>query len=261
MNEISQVVATVKRQLKAQGLTYRDVASALGLSEASVKRVFARETFTVERLAQIAHLLGFTLAELLAESASEVPKLRVLTSEQEAKVVGDEKLLLVAVCALNRWTAADISAEYQLTRAEVIKYLLVMDRMGVIELLPGDRIRPLVARDFDWLPDGPIRRYFMDHALGDFLGSGFNEVDETLELAQGLLTQPALAQLRQEVRRLRARMAVLHEESTTAPLEHRRGTGLMLALRRWEPESFKRLRRTPNTQVRPNQKKVRFKAK
>jgi transcriptional regulator with XRE-family HTH domain len=262
MNEVSQTIATVKRQLKAQGLTYRDVASALGLSEASVKRVFARESFTVERLAQIAHLLGFTLAELLAESAAEVPKLRVLTSEQEARLVGDERMLLVAVCALNRWTAAEISAEYRLGRAEVLKYLLVLDRMGLIELLPGDRIRPLVARDFDWLPDGPIRRYFMDHALGDFLASAFSEANETLEFAQGLVTEAALAQLRQELRRLRARMATLHEESTAAPLEQRRGIGLMLALRRWEPESFKRVRRAPGVQSSATtQRKVRVKAK
>lgn len=55
-------------------------------------------------------------------------------------------------------------AEYRLTRAECVKYLLMLDRMGLVELLPGDRIRPRVARDFDWSPDGPIRRYFMEHA-------------------------------------------------------------------------------------------------
>lgn len=262
MHEVTQTIAAVKRQLKAQGLTYRDVASALGLSEASVKRVFARETFTVERLAQIAHLLGFTLAELLAEAASEVPKLRVLTPKQEAGLVSDEKQLLVAVCAMNRWTVDEIGAEYRLSRAEVLKCLLVLDRMGLLELLPGDRIRPLVARDFDWLPDGPIRRYFMDHALTDFLQSRFDEPEETLELAQGLLTEPALAQLRQELRRLRTRMATLHEESTEAPLAQRHGVGLIFALRRWEPESFKRLRRTPSDQVRSTkQRKVRFRAR
>lgn len=245
MDEVSRTVATVKRHLKAQGLTYRDVAAALKLSEASIKRVFARESFTVERLANIAHLLGFTLAELLAESASELPQLRVLKPDQEAKLVSDGKLLLVAVCALNRWTAAEITSEYRLTRAECLKYLLVLDRMGVIELLPADRIRPLVARDFDWLPSGPIRRYFMDHALGDFLGSKFIEHDETLDFAQGLVTESGLAQLRQELRRLRARMATLHEESTAAPLEQRRGIGLMLALRQWEPKDFKQLRRRP----------------
>jgi len=244
VTEVTQAIRTVKRHLKAQGLTYRDVAVALKLSEASVKRTFADESFTVERLSKVAHMLGFTLAELLQESASEIPQLRVLTGDQEEKLVSDEKLLLVAVCALNRWTAAEIIAEYHLSRAECLRFLLVLDRMGIIELLPGDRIRPRVARDFDWLPDGPIRRYFSERALGDFLGSRFNEANEALEFAQGLLTDPALAQLRVELRKLRSRMAALHEESASAPLEQRRGIGLMLAMRRWEPESFKRLRRT-----------------
>lgn len=59
-----------------------------------------------------------------------MPKLRVLERDQEARLVGDERLLLVAVCALNRWTAGEITAEYRRTRAEVVKYLLVKDRMG-----------------------------------------------------------------------------------------------------------------------------------
>lgn len=245
MSQVTQVIATVKSQLKAQRLTYRDVAGALKLSEASVKRIFGDESFTVDRLEAIANLLGFTLAELLQEAASAVPQLRVLTNDQEAKLVSDEVLLLVAVCALNRWTVAEITSEYHLSRAECLKQLLVLDRMGIIELLPGDRIRPRVARDFDWLPDGPIRRYFLDHALGDFLGSPFSESNETLEFVQGLVTEPALAQLRVELRRLRSRMAALHEESINAPLDQRRGIGLMFAVRRWEPESFKRLRRAP----------------
>lgn len=116
-----------------------------------------------------------------------MPQLQFLTADKEAKLVGDPKLLLVTVCALNRWTAAEISSEYRLTPAEVLKYLLVLDRMGLIELLPGDRVRPLVARDFDWLPEGPIRRYFMDHALGDFLGSRFGDAEETLEFVHGLI--------------------------------------------------------------------------
>lgn len=262
MDEVTRAIGTVKRLLKAQGLTYRDVGKALELSEASVKRVFSEESFTVERLARIAHLLGFTLAELLAEAAFQLPPLRFLTAEQEAKVVGDEKLLLVTVCALNRWTVAEITEVYRLTRAECLKQLLVLDRMGLIELLPGDRIRPLVARDFDWLPDGPIRRYFMEHALEDFLDSDFDEPEEALEFAQGLVTEAALAQLRLELRRLRARIAALHEESMAAPLEQRRGIGVMLALRRWEPEGFKRLRRTPGIAASKRvQRGVRFQAK
>jgi transcriptional regulator with XRE-family HTH domain len=36
--EITHLVATIKRELKARGLTYRDVAKALAISEPSVKR-------------------------------------------------------------------------------------------------------------------------------------------------------------------------------------------------------------------------------
>lgn len=64
MNEISQLVKTLKRRLKNQGLTYRDLAKSLALSEPSVKRLFASERFTLDRIVEIANLLGYTLAEL-----------------------------------------------------------------------------------------------------------------------------------------------------------------------------------------------------
>lgn len=81
----------------------------------------------------------------------------------------------------------------------------------------------------------------MEHALDDFLDSDSSQTEETLEFAQGLVTEAALAQLRLELGRLRARMAALHEESMAAPLEQRRGIGVVLALQRWDPEGFKRM--------------------
>jgi len=153
-------MATIKRELKAQGLTYRDVARALALSEPSVKRLFSSERFTVERLVQISQFVGFTLTELLQEASSSVPQLSTLTEHQETQLVSNSKLLLVAVCAFNHWSVADIVAAYQMSKAECLKRLLVLDRMGVIALLPGDRIRLRIARDFDWLPNGPIRQFF-----------------------------------------------------------------------------------------------------
>jgi transcriptional regulator with XRE-family HTH domain len=41
MSQASQLIAALKRVLKARGLTYADVAAHLGLSEASVKRQFS----------------------------------------------------------------------------------------------------------------------------------------------------------------------------------------------------------------------------
>jgi len=145
--EIVQLVATTKRELKAQGLTYKDVGRALKLSEASVKRVFASERFTVARLAQVSQLLGMTLTELLEESTSSLPQLDILSREQESQLVSDDKLLLVAVCSLNHWTLADITSVYDIPKQEAVKRLRILDRLGLIELLPGDRIRRRAKRD------------------------------------------------------------------------------------------------------------------
>ena len=47
MNEIARLVKTLKHRLKIQGMTYRDLALALNVSEPSVKRMFALPWLTV----------------------------------------------------------------------------------------------------------------------------------------------------------------------------------------------------------------------
>lgn len=243
MSEVNQLLVTIKRQLKLQGKTYRDVAATLRLSEASVKRLLTSDTLGVDRLVQVSNMLGFTLAELAQEAAVTESRLRTLTPAQEKELVSDTKLMVVAVCALNHWTLADMVAVYQLTEAEALQKLLHLDRLHLIALMPGNRIRLNVARDFDWLPDGPIRAYFRTEGLDDFLGSRFERQDETLTFTHAMLTESALARMQAELRQLRARFAELHEESLASPLPKRRGSGLLLALREWEPAAFAGLRR------------------
>jgi hypothetical protein len=243
-SEIVQLIATIKRHLKAQGSTYRDVARHLKMSEASIKRTFANESFTLARLAQVSQFLGLTLAELLQMAAISVPALDTLSPDQETQLVSDDKLILVAVCALNHWSLADILSFYDVTKIEAIRRLRVLDRMGLIELLPGDRIRRRAKRDFDWIQDGPIRRYFAEQGLTDFIAGPF-DADESLDFAHGMLTPAAQAELKLELRRLRAKLSSLHEQSIPADIAEKRGVGLLLAMRRWEPTAFARLRRTP----------------
>jgi transcriptional regulator with XRE-family HTH domain len=243
MTEIDQIVTTLKRRLKLQGMTYRDLAASLGLSEPSVKRMFATRRFSADRLVEISHVIGFTLAELAQEAAISEAQLHTLNERQERELVSDEKLLLVAVCVLNHWSIADITHTYALTEPQVIGRLAKLDRLRLIHLLPGNRVRLNVARDFDWLPHGPIRNYFHQQGMSDFLNSGFADADEALSFSHSMLTDTAIAKMKSELRKLRQRFAELHEESLLAPLNKRRGTGLMLAMREWELASFTALRR------------------
>jgi len=192
---------------------------------------------------QISNLLGFTLAELSKEAQAGQLRLRTLTEKQERELVSEPKLLLIAVCALNHWTLAEIVEYYRVSEAECIKYLLRLDKLRIIDLLPGNRIRINVSRDFDWLPYGPIKQYFQERGQGDFLKSKFAQDDEAMAFVHGMFTDQALAQILGELRRLRQKFAELHEESLSAPLSKRRGIGLFLAMRGWEPADFTKLRR------------------
>lgn len=243
MSEIDRLVSTLKRRLKIQGMTYRELAAKLGVSEPSIKRMFSTQRLGLDRLLEISHLLGFTLAELAQEAALGERRLHTLDEAQERDLVSDGKLLLVAVCALNQWSVADIVAAYRLSEAECIRHLVKLDRLRLIQLLPGNRIRLNVARDFDWQPAGPIRRYFLKQGLGDFLRSDFASADEVMGFSHGMLTDAARLKLQAEIRKLRARFAELHEESLLAPLDQRRGCGLLLAMREWEIAAFSALRR------------------
>ena len=61
---MSPLISTLKRVLKARGVTYADLAEKIALSEASVKRLFSQGTFTLERLEEVCAALEIAVFEL-----------------------------------------------------------------------------------------------------------------------------------------------------------------------------------------------------
>lgn len=243
MSEVSDVILAIKRQLKAHGMTYKDVATAMQLSEPSVKRLFSNERMTVEHVAQVANLLGMTLVELMQSVQTAAPDLHGLSAADELRLVRHPRLLLVAVCVLNHWQPSQIVDVYRIERAECDDALHQLQGMGLLTVLPGQRIRLRIARDFVWLPDGPIRRFFREEGLTDFLDHPFTAADEGMDFVHGMLTEAARQELQAVILRVRQRFATLHEASATAPLHEKTGMALLLARRAWEPPVFRALRR------------------
>ena len=57
MAQTEFLIQSLKKSLKAHGLTYADVARQLKLSEASIKRLFSEQNITLERLDQICQMM------------------------------------------------------------------------------------------------------------------------------------------------------------------------------------------------------------
>ena len=89
------------------------------LSEASVKRMFAANHFTLERFEQVCQLAEIGLTDLAREVDSERNYISQLTLEQEREIVGNPKLFLAAVCALNHMTLEQIIEIYDIPKSNV----------------------------------------------------------------------------------------------------------------------------------------------
>lgn len=243
MTEAELLLSTLKKCLTLRGLSHRDLAFKLGLSEGSVKRILDTQRLTLDRLAQISQALGLTLVELAAEAMLDDQRLQALTEAEEKELVADERLLLVAVCALSQWTVAEIVGSYRLSEDECLDRLRRLAELRLLDVLPGNRIRLRVVRDFDWLPRGPVHSFFRQRGLADFLNCEFAREDDTMSFTHAALTDAAISCLQNELRRLRHRVRELQQESLAEPVAKRREMGLLLALREWELRGFTALRR------------------
>ena len=239
----SALVEALKRMLRARDVTYVQVAQVLGLSEASIKRMFARQDLTLQRLEQVCRAAGIEFDELVRAANEDQGRITHLTVEQEQEIVSDPTLMLVALCAVGHWTYDEILATYALTEHELTGCLARLDRRRIIELQPGNRIRPLIARTFTWLPDGPIQRYFRDRVEREYLSSRFDRQGELMLFVSGMLSKRATEEMIARLRKVAGEFADLHNEDRTLPHRERYGTSLMLAIRPWEPQVFRTLRR------------------
>ncbi len=255
MAKATDLIVTLKRLLKERGISYAALAPRLALSEASVKRMFSQKTFSLGRLEVLCDLLGLELSELARLAEENQPRLSQLTEAQEAALVADMPLLLVAILALNHWRFHDILARYQFTAPALILVLLQLERLNLLQLLPENRIRLKVSRDLQWLADGPVRRFFREKAQHEFLDASFCGSGESLVFVQGMLTPAALAHMQSRVRRIAQEFAEQHRDSEIAPLDERYGCSLLVALRPWELNAFEALRRTPDMRMPPTHEK------
>jgi hypothetical protein len=253
MAHSGELVDVLKRELRTRGITYAQVARKLELSEASVKRMFSRRDFTLKRLDQVCQLAQSEFSDLARALAQHESRVSQLSFEQEKEIASSIKLFLVAVCVLNHVNLEQIVARYELSKAECIQLLMKLDRVGFIQLLPNNRIKLLVSRDFTWLPDGPIQRFFKQHAHGDFVRSRFDRPDEYFVAINGMLSTASRAAIVARLKRIAREFSELHNDDVRLPPSQRMNMTMLVAIRHWELQAFAELRRkkpTPATVAR-----------
>jgi len=243
MSQVDQLTQVIKGLLKQQRITYQSLALSLDMSEANVKRMFAKQAMSLQRLEQICEVLKLTMAELFQAIERKKERVTTLTKEQEQELVRDKKLLLVAVCVRDAWSMDEIIEYYQITEHECFQLMARLDKLKMIELLPGNQYRLLIAQDFKWIPNGPLETYITHYVIKDFMAAGFKEAESFRFYMPGTYSVTSVDILRRRLDDLTREAADLNNQDAKLPVSQRKRIGLMVAMRPWELEQFQKLRR------------------
>jgi len=243
LSQIKQVANTLKQLLKQQKMTYRLVAQELAMSEANIKRVFATNNFSLERLEQICNVINLSLSDLFALSEKQQQQLTELTLEQEQELIENPKLLLVAVCVRDYWRFEEIIEHYDFDLHECIRLMAKLDKIKLIQLLPNNNYKLLIAQDFRWIKNGPLERFMEKEVLTRFMASSFDGDDCFRFYLRGRYSQSSVEIIQRKLNQITKDAAELNIEDSDLPLDKRKHIGMLFAMRPWEPSLFEQFKR------------------
>ncbi len=244
MPSTQTLVELIKAELKTAGLSYAQLAAELGLSESSVKRMFASGgEMPLSRVDEICRALKTDFAELSRKVAAAEPLRRELTLAQEKAVVADPRLLLMAICCLSQWSLEQVVASYAISEAEATRYLAQLDRLGVIELRPLNRYKLKLAKTFRWRAQGPVMQFFREEVISDYFSGGFDGDGELLMLVHGQLSHGQARELSERLQRVAEDFARQHLLDQKLPEGEKRSYTLVMGMRSWLFERFRYLQR------------------
>ena len=240
-----QLIDSLKRVLKSRHITYAELARRIGMSEASVKRLFSQHTFTLNRLEQVLAALELDFFELakLARGAGDAPE--EMTEPQENALAQEPRLMGVFYLLFNDWQPAQILTRYELTEAELTKLLVKLDRLRLIELLPANKVKLKVGRHLRLRPSGAIRAKHGQRTMAEFLAVEFDRYGGNFRFEFRDVSPASFAVVHRKLDRLAAEFNELAELDSTVPPDQRQSIGIVLGMRPWKIGQITNLKERP----------------
>lgn len=161
LTEYQVATRNLKRAVKQRGLTYRELAYGVELSESGVKKIFLAKDGSFQRLAQICRYVGISMSELVEDDRTQEVG---FSSRQQQEFLKEPMLFkLYWLLVYERRSSPSTQEVLRLGKAESFRLMRKLDNLGLIKLLPGDRVRLPSIKAVRWTGDGEfIRKLYRD---------------------------------------------------------------------------------------------------
>jgi transcriptional regulator with XRE-family HTH domain len=227
------IVETLKKVLKARGMTYAELALALRVSTPTIKRLFSQRTFTLERLEEILKVLELDFHELARMSHGRRSGPAELSVEQESALAKDARLFSVFWLLCNEWRFDEIVSEFRLGAAQITSYFARLERLRLIDWRPGNRARLRVPKHYVWRTGGPLRKAYGLKVVTEFMRARFDAPHDAFHFeAQELSAESAIV-VKRRLERVAAEINELVEIDAATPAKKRVTLGVLIVCCPW----------------------------
>jgi len=224
--------ATLRQLLKARGLGHAEIGKALGVSERTIRRWFSQGGVTIEQLETLCALVDisvFDFWELASRRTEDRP--RRLTLRQEHELAEDFQVIFVHTHLLDGWTPDELGREANIPQATMTMLLARLEKMGLIENLPGNRVKLLTAREIEWQERGPMRQKVNSYINHQFRNMDVNESGFLCKTGSLKLSVASIAEIEDEFQKLRNKIHHLAHLDMSRSGNDKRWYALLLAAR------------------------------
>jgi len=154
-----------------------------------------------------------------------------MTLEQEKTLAADPRLLGVFYLLFNDWQPQTIHERYALTKPEVLKLVLKLEKLKLLELLPRDKVKLRVPKSLRLRRDGPVRRTPGAAVVAGFMEGDFEKLGGLFRFEVRELSKASVALLQRRIDRLAAEVNEMAELDAYLPAGQRETIGMALAIR------------------------------
>jgi transcriptional regulator with XRE-family HTH domain len=159
-SQIAVLKDVLRESLRLHGLRYSDIARELDVTERTVTRWFSADYLDTPVIEQLCKLVGLSFFELCELAGKRVDsRLSCLTIQQEQFLTDDGLAHYLFTQLLKGWTPEELQREAEIPEADFVAGLIRLEKAGLVELLPGNKVKLRTRKDVQSQPDGPISRY------------------------------------------------------------------------------------------------------
>lgn len=233
------LLAELKRILKDRNIRYCDIAEQLGVSETTIKRKLTGHGLSVAMLESVCSIAGvrlIDLAELAARRSDS--KAHALSIEQEQGLADAPFTAFIFMLLRYDWRPREIQQEFELDEAGLFLHLRRLEKLRLLDLFPGNRVRLLTVRHPDWIPGGPLRRAVDDAMRRHFETMDFHDPQSVWQLETVKLSRGSIEQLRHLMASLSQRMRELATDDHSLPAGQTDWYSMLSMARLTDPRIF-----------------------